>query len=539
MTNGLGLDYISEQWELMNENAEMYLDDINSAYELSKLQYKFQDAIDSTDSVSAQKQLNKLMNEQLDDLKSRDKLTQYDVERAEKLLDIELKRIALQEAQNNKTTMRLRRDSNGNYTYQYVADEEAVSQAEQELNQAENDLYNFDKEQYLQNQQEYIAIYQEMNDKIKEILLDTTLSEEEREKKLLLLKEEYGEMINNLTEQNAQIRVNLEESALMSLTAIYQNNQEQLQQILNNYDTVMAELVPTWNSGLQSMIDKSQDELMPAYEELFTYAQEAMDKMKEQLDAIQESSGINFDTIKEGTDTIIPDIEELIEDNSTLISQMDEELERVQDLVEEVNNLAAAYQKAKEEAIAAAEAAYQAKQENAEDANKGVIGGLITAAGAAGGAGLGFAIGSAIGTTVAPGVGTVVGGALGSLLGWIGSKIAGYDTGGYTGEWNNDEGRLALLHQKELVLNNEDTKNILDAVQLVRDLQGQTTAYQTSLTNPSIISPRNINNSSLTELKQEVTITATFPNVNSRTEIEEAFIGLSSQASQHILDRNR
>jgi len=31
-----------------------------------------------------------------------------------------------------------------------------------------------------------------------------------------------------------------------------------------------------------------------------------------------------------------------------------------------------------------------------------------------------------------------------------------YDTGGYTGEWSND-GRLAFLHQKELVLNAEDT----------------------------------------------------------------------------------
>ena len=96
-----------------------------------------------------------------------------------------------------------------------------------------------------------------------------------------------------------------------------------------------------------------------------------------------------------------------------------------------------------------------------------------------------------------------------------------------------------FMNIKELVLNDEDTKNILDAVQLVRDLQGQAAAYQASLTNSSIISPRNINNNSLTELKQEVTITATFPNVNSKTEIEEAFIGLSSQASQRVLDRNR
>jgi len=42
-------------------------------------------------------------------------------------------------------------------------------------------------------------------------------------------------------------------------------------------------------------------------------------------------------------------------------------------------------------------------------------------------------------------------------------------TGMYTGTWNNNGGRLAFLHQKELVLNQDDTKNILDAVAMVRN----------------------------------------------------------------------
>ena len=44
-----------------------------------------------------------------------------------------------------------------------------------------------------------------------------------------------------------------------------------------------------------------------------------------------------------------------------------------------------------------------------------------------------------------------------------------FDTCGYTGEWGTD-GRLAVLHQKELVLNQEDTANILDAVSLIRQM---------------------------------------------------------------------
>jgi len=50
---------------------------------------------------------------------------------------------------------------------------------------------------------------------------------------------------------------------------------------------------------------------------------------------------------------------------------------------------------------------------------------------------------------------------------WFDSLI-GMDNGGYTGEWSNSNGRLALLHEKELVLNAKDTENILAAVNAVR-----------------------------------------------------------------------
>jgi hypothetical protein len=42
-----------------------------------------------------------------------------------------------------------------------------------------------------------------------------------------------------------------------------------------------------------------------------------------------------------------------------------------------------------------------------------------------------------------------------------------YDTGGYTGKWG-PEGRMAMLHQKEIVLNAHDTENFLMAIEMVR-----------------------------------------------------------------------
>jgi hypothetical protein len=72
----------------MQDAADEYLDTVNSAYELQSLENKFQKAINNTEGLKNQKALKKLMDEQLENLKTREKLTQYDVDRAEKLLQV-------------------------------------------------------------------------------------------------------------------------------------------------------------------------------------------------------------------------------------------------------------------------------------------------------------------------------------------------------------------------------------------------------------------------------------------------------------------
>ncbi|PED16308.1 hypothetical protein CON01_00210, partial [Bacillus thuringiensis] len=49
-------------------------------------------------------------------------------------------------------------------------------------------------------------------------------------------------------------------------------------------------------------------------------------------------------------------------------------------------------------------------------------------------------------------------------------EIMGFRTGGYTGEWFGDGGRLAMLHQKELVLNQGQTRDILDTANIVKEM---------------------------------------------------------------------
>jgi len=61
------------------------------------------------------------------------------------MLQIEQARIALEDIRASKTSLRLKRDSQGNYSYQYVADQNGIFDAEQGLISAQNELYNFDK----------------------------------------------------------------------------------------------------------------------------------------------------------------------------------------------------------------------------------------------------------------------------------------------------------------------------------------------------------------------------------------------------------
>ncbi|MBP5784422.1 MAG: hypothetical protein J6W16_02405 [Methanobrevibacter sp.] len=113
----------------MGENSDLVLDNINKIEGLQDLNQKYLNAINDSSSTSAQEKLNKLRKSELDMLKNMDKLSQNDLDRAEKKLKIALAQIALEEAQRNKSQLQLRRDSQGNYSYVYTADNDAIDSA--------------------------------------------------------------------------------------------------------------------------------------------------------------------------------------------------------------------------------------------------------------------------------------------------------------------------------------------------------------------------------------------------------------------------
>ena len=127
--------------------------------------------------------------------------------------------------------------------------------------------------------------------------------------------------------------------------------------------------------------------------------------------------------------------------------------------------------------------------------------------------------------------------------GWIGNGLGGtlirYDTGGYTGAWGS-EGRLAMLHQKELVLNAKDTKNMLSAVNILRTITANLgESIFERIANIPVGINKSLQHLNSETLEQNVHIEASFPNVTKSTEIEDAIKNLVNIASQRALRNDK
>ena len=124
-----------------------------------------------------------------------------------------------------------------------------------------------------------------------------------------------------------------------------------------------------------------------------------------------------------------------------------------------------------------------------------------------------------------------------------------YDTGGYTGDWLDGSGKLAMLHSKEIVLNKEDTANLLSAVESVRSITslGSNIANSISSGIASLIGKMLNFNTNLGSIGTTTTpaaennnvfnINAEFPNANNAEEIREAIMSLPTLASQYLSQR--
>ena len=128
---------------------------------------------------------------------------------------------------------------------------------------------------------------------------------------------------------------------------------------------------------------------------------------------------------------------------------------------------------------------------------------------------------------------------------FLSGGYGGAASGAYTGDWGPgqgigiDNGKIIKVHPKELILNKSDTRNILRAVDIVRNMNDWVDKQVQQMSNISSSKLDSLFNSAIPRcetqpIKQEVTIQADFPGVTDHYEIEEALSNLSNNAAQYI-----
>lgn len=578
-------DFAEMQWELSKKNAELYLDDVERAYNIEKLRAKYQQILNNTTDPSIQRQIADAMNEQVSALQERVKLSQYDVDYANAQLEILQKRIALEEAQRNKSQMKLKRDAQGNYSYVYTANKDNVDNAQSDLLDSEQNAYELTKNNAISLQENYFSALNDYAEKARQIREKNKGDEATMKEQLQALWDSYKEYLTGLAQQLGVTQADMIESV--------RQMSEDSQGELSDYYTNIADAMNTnWAEAMDNIGISTSTTVISQLQDLTSLEQATNDLMNnfnrsaaeygDYVNKIEQDTQTSYGNVGDLIDGVIDkqksltdatedfwnlvrqDTDQINKNNAALISYR-EEIEKLQDSTSKANQAMREAQQlaaAKEQQARDWESKYtelKTAVDNGSYFNKGGSGsggGSVSSEEAAFGIAQNIwtygswandpvrrdRIISRYGEDVANRAQEIVNdyyysGRAGELYN-TDSWAWGYDTGGYTGTWSDktDEaknGKLAYLHQKELVLNEADTQNILDAVSLVRQFTKQLKSNSLGSLFDSWMGSYSKKDNEQT-VKQDVHITAEFPNVNSATEIETALESLNQRAYQYV-----
>lgn len=607
VSNGVGLDLLQDKYDHYIEQNERYFDKVNEAYQVSAWYNKLQQDIDNTTN-SAHKERLKALQEEINQRREGNKLSQYDLDILNAKYQVLQAQMALEDAQNAKNQIQLVRDSQGNWNYQYTANQDDIANAQQNLLDAENDWYNIAKQQVTDVTGEIVSTWKECQDKIKDIYSDMTLTDEERSAQAQEIYKYYSEKIKYLEEekQNAIADMteagnkNLIDNAIItgdtitdltgitteelkqlvadsgeSIADILMKNSEQLKEIAGNNTDLIDKFNNTYAKDLDDMTQNTtnfEDELR----KLLDQAQRDFDNYKDKVQNVASETGTTLDNLAQETDKVSEATDQLRERGDeakdTLWDMIDaaqnasdgylELAQSIWDTVEALQTLASAqasYAGSKSGMSGSSSKGYDKNTDYAAMIEQGLINGwidygddtfnrLLNQRGdKITGEGMGYTNEKEQFSGYHKGD---------SAQGWaVGQydtedewrkhlenlkKNYGLNTGGYTGLF--DDAKLAFLHQKELVLNQSDTENILAAVQAVRTIGTDLfKSIEKSLDGNAIaamaLMGQKLNPVATTPIQDSIEQTVhidkvEFPNVTSRTEIEEAFISLTNDAAQ-------
>ena len=480
---GLSTSYIEQEWDLANKYAEKYFDTINRGYESQKIEDEFQDLLDKyKDSATTQSRIKKIMDEQMKILQEQDKLSQYDIDRARLKIQLLEQEIALEEARDNKNKMRLRRDSQGNYTYQYVADEDAIKEAEAARRDKANELYNFDKENLIKATEERDALYTEFQNAM--IEANQIEDKQMREATIAMLEERYKPLFDEDKKELEQIIGNIQESAEEAIAINYGEDSAEMAAFKENpLEWILNDT--GFGSGMLDFVRN-----IPFFDEWYEELKNKLQPATDKFDEIITDGKNSIQEVKDGETQVSEQLKTLAEhfrDNAEAMKEQTNELEEMTLKAKAFNEGLQGFINTLKLAQNKIEKVYgvNIKEINANDEK---IGGKL--------------------------------------------NIPKYDTGGYTGDWFGDSGQFAMLHKKELVLNKQDTENLLNIVgivrQLTQNLGGNAFEQLARMAKGQVA----FGATDTGVLQQQVSIEANFPNVEHAGEIEEALNNLVNAASQ-------
>ena len=544
------LEMAKNYYEEYKDLSEEYLDNTEKTYELDKLMRQINNSIADKNNVTGAKELAKLAEEVTKKQEKGVKLSQYDVDLLNAKYQLTLAQIALEEAQNNKTTMRLRRDASGNYSYVYTADADAISNAEQTVEDKQKNLYDISKDyeekiaaSWFDVLQQYEERVQELQEKYQAGII--TQTEFNKQKEALddiytqKIKYIYGELdkvyenstltFKDSTLQKATAMKDLDQlfndsnefikNISADATKNAQDQADAVKDILGSVGVEVDKLATTFNtantdisSSVTSMVastktsladfNTSLDASIQKIKEYAAAASAAFGKTGDAYVATGDVNGFTGDLSKQYMNAVAKgDMDlanQILEARAGKMAGMDAKTKSTLIRNDQLEKWAGYFFKTDS-------AYYQAAQDMLEYVNKG---------------GSAWKWWEEIMNALSPTNPY--------------KKPSSFDSGGYTGPWGS-EGKLALLHEKELILNKTDTENILDAVSIIRSMsQSITSSLVSDLVNlvDSLGKITTNVKSSIEKVPQMVTIDASFPNVSVASEIEEAFNDLANQAAQ-------
>lgn len=604
VSNGVGLDLLQDKYDHYIEQNERYFDKVNEAYQVSAWYNKLQQDIDNTTN-SAHKERLKALQEEINQRREGNKLSQYDLDILNAKYQVLQAQMALEDAQNAKNQIQLVRDSQGNWNYQYTANQDDIANAQQNLLDAENDWYNIAKQQVTDVTGEIVSTWKECQDKIKDIYSDMTLTDEERSaqaqeiykyytEKIKYLEEEKQNAIADMTEAGNK---NLIDNAIItgdtitdltgitteelkqlvadsgeSIADILMKNSEQLKEIAGNNTDLIDKFNNTYAKDLDDMTQNTtnfEDELR----KLLDQAQRDFDNYKDKVQNVASETGTTLDNLAQETDKVSEATDQLRE-------RGDEAKDTLWNMIDAAQNASDGYLTLAQSiwdtvealrALASQQAQFAASSSSKGNSSKGYdpntdYSGVIMDGIANGWLEYGSKEYKELTSQRENKIDD-----MGLTKEYFGTRgdaadnrykdstsvgqyeseeewkkkmqalgVPGFATGGYTGIF--DDAKLAFLHQKELVLNQSDTENILAAVQAVRTIGTDLfKSIEKSLDGNAIaamaLMGQKLNPVATTPIQDSIEQTVhidkvEFPNVTSRTEIEEAFISLTNDAAQ-------